>query len=61
MVIPFSRSVHYFGVPKMQEKLVSNVRNVIGAEVSDNIIEFLRLMGYHFQVIDLPHSIRVCN
>jgi len=42
-------SVHYFGVPKMQEKLVSNVRNVIGAEVSDNIIEFLRLMGYHFQ------------
>lgn len=33
----------------MQEKLVSNVRNVIGAEVSDNIIEFLRLMGYHFQ------------
>ena len=34
----------------MREKMAANVRNVTDVEVSDNIIDFLRLMGYQFQV-----------
>lgn len=42
--------MHYIGVPLMREKMAANVRNVTDVEVSDNIIDFLRLMGYQFQV-----------
>lgn len=42
-------SVHYNSVPLMREKMAANVRNVTDVEVSDNIIDFLRLMGYQFQ------------
>jgi hypothetical protein len=48
--------VHYNSVPLMREKMAANVRNVTDVEVSDNIIDFLRLMGYQFQVRHTRHT-----
>jgi hypothetical protein len=47
----------------MREKMAANVRNVTDVEVSDNIIDFLRLMGYQFQVcvISNGYILARCN